>query len=402
LAQILVQAIAFVSGIIVIRFLTKDEYAYYTIANTMLGTMTVLSDGGISMGVLAQGGKVWQDRIVLGKILASGFALRKKMAVVSLLILLPILFYLLLHQGASNTVALLIITSLIPAFWAALSDSLLQTPLKLHQAIRPLQKNQVEVGIGRLILTGITVFAFPWAFAAILASGIPRVLGNIRLKNITKRHADLSQLPDPVVKQNLLKSVKRILPNDIYNSISGQIAIWVIAIFGATSSVAEIGALSRVSALLIIFTTMAGVLIIPRYARLPNNKKILLKQFNKVIIGVPLLLLAVIALIYIFSPFILQLLGNDYAGLDYELVLVMIGGCISTSRGIFTSLCWARGWIINPVISILSSIIPFVLGCIVLDISILINVLYINIFIATLPLLVYLLYGYTKIRQVSE
>ncbi len=69
-AQIIVQAVGFASGILIIRLLPVQEYAFYTLANTMLGAMTVLSDGGISTGVMAQGGKVWEDKLKLGKVLA--------------------------------------------------------------------------------------------------------------------------------------------------------------------------------------------------------------------------------------------------------------------------------------------------------------------------------------------
>jgi hypothetical protein len=52
-AQILVQAISLISGILVIRLLPTHEYALYTLANTMLGTMSLLADGGISTGVMS-------------------------------------------------------------------------------------------------------------------------------------------------------------------------------------------------------------------------------------------------------------------------------------------------------------------------------------------------------------
>ncbi len=57
-AQVLIQALGFISGIIIIRLLPTEEYAFYTLANTMLGTMNILSDAGVSTGVMAQGGKV--------------------------------------------------------------------------------------------------------------------------------------------------------------------------------------------------------------------------------------------------------------------------------------------------------------------------------------------------------
>src|SRR6476620_8569895 len=97
-SQLLIQGVGLVSGIFVIRLLSTQEYGLYTLGNTMLGTMLVLGDSGISTSVMAQGGKVWQNREKLGSVLVSGFNLRKKFAMVSLLIAIPILLYLLIHH----------------------------------------------------------------------------------------------------------------------------------------------------------------------------------------------------------------------------------------------------------------------------------------------------------------
>src|SRR4051794_12896030 len=78
-AQAIVQGTGMLSGILIIRLLSTHQYAWYTLANTMLGTMTILSDAGISTGVMAQGGKVWQDKEKLGAVLATGLDLRRKM-----------------------------------------------------------------------------------------------------------------------------------------------------------------------------------------------------------------------------------------------------------------------------------------------------------------------------------
>ena len=185
-SQVIVQAVGFASGILVIRLLTVQEYAFYTLANTMLGAMSLLSDGGISTGVLAQGGKVWKDKKKLGKVLVTGLNMRKKFGVISLVVSLPILFYLLIHNGASWLTSFLIIISVIPAFFATLSDALLEIPLKLNQSILPLQKNQILVSFGRLLLLCITIFIFPFGYISILSGGIARIYGNIKLKKIVR------------------------------------------------------------------------------------------------------------------------------------------------------------------------------------------------------------------------
>ncbi|MDB5111018.1 MAG: hypothetical protein JWR67_2132, partial [Mucilaginibacter sp.] len=108
-SQLLIQAIGLIGGILIIRLLPTQEYGLYTLANTMLGTMIVLADGGISSSVLAQGGKVWNSRERLGSVLSTGFNLRKKFAVVSLFIAIPILLYLLRYHNAGWLTSIFII-----------------------------------------------------------------------------------------------------------------------------------------------------------------------------------------------------------------------------------------------------------------------------------------------------
>lgn len=394
-AQMVVQAVGFISGILVIRMLPVEEYAIYTLANTMLGTMTVLSDGGISTGVMAQGGKVWQDREKLGAVLATGLDLRRKFAIGSLIISIPILAYLLHTHGASWLTITLITVSLIPAFFAALSDTLLQIPAKLHQAILPLQRNQVEVGIGRLVLTGISIFAFPWAFVAVLASGIPRMYGNIKLRKIANVFVDKEQKPDEEVRGEILKIVKKILPISIYYAVSGQLTIWLISVFGNTSSIAQLGALGRLTAMFSIFSIVFGILIVPRYAKLADN--LLLKRFGQIFIGLFLLASFSTILCYIFSNQLLWLLGDNYTGLDEELTLYIISSWLGIISGVIFSLYTVRGWAMKPLI-VISLNISIIIGLILMiDMSELRGVLFFNIFLMGIILLFNIVYCLYKI-----
>jgi O-antigen/teichoic acid export membrane protein len=396
-AQVVVQAVSFISGILVIRLLPVEEYALYTLANAMLGTMSLLSDGGISTGVMAQGGKVWQDKQKLGAVLATGLDLRRKFAGFSLIVSIPILSYLLLHHGASWITTVLITISLIPAFYAALSDTLLQIPVKLHQAIAPLQRNQVEVGIGRLALTGFTLFAFPWAFVAIIASGIPRIWGNWKLRRIVDRFVDREQQPDIDERREILKTIKRILPMLIYISFSGQITIWLMSIFGKTLAVAQLGALGRISVVLTIFYVLIGTLIIPRFARLEKNKSIVFKRYIQILISIIILMLSIIGITHLFSNQILWIFGKNYSTLQYELLLSIICSCLSTMTGVIYALCTSKGWILLPVVSVLSGLVPLIIGCFIFNISTLLGVLYLNIFCSVISLLFCVSFGFCKI-----
>ncbi len=398
-AQILLQAIGFLSGILIIRLLPVQEYALYTLANTMLGTMTVLADGGISTGVMAQGAKVWKEKDKLGMVLATGLDLRRKFAIGSLVVATPILIYLLFHNGASWFTTILIVLSLIPAFFAALSDTLLEIVPKLHQDILPLQKNQVAVGLGRLLLTTLTIFIFPWAFIAILASGIPRILGNIKLKKIAHQFADKEQKSDPVIKGEIMQMVKKILPGAIYYCVSGQITIWLISIFGKIESVAQLGALGRFAVLLSLFNVIVGTLIIPRYARLIEQKALLLKRFIQILFLLTFLMCAFTVLTYLFSDQLLWILGKNYYGLRDELVLNIAGTCVGLIAGVCFALYTSRGWVINPVFSISISVISIAAGAFLFNVGSLYGVLLFNLFLAAVQVILH--GGYCLIKIIN-
>lgn len=401
-AQIIVQAVSFASGILIIRLLPVQEYAFYTLANTMLGTMTVLADGGITIGVMSNGGKVWQDKKKMGVVLATGLDLRRKFAIISLLVSVPILLYLLVHNGASWLTSVLIALALIPAFYAALSDSLLEIVPKLHQAILPLQKNQVGVAVGRLILTALTMFVFPWAFIGILAAGLPRIIGNVHLRKVSYDLVDKNQNPSREIRKEILAIVKRIMPTSIYYCVSGQITIWLISIFGNTTSVAQLGALGRLSAILSVFGAIIGTLVIPRFAKLALDKNLLLKRFAQIIGLLTLSLSLIMFVVYLFPTPILWLLGDAYKELPFELFLSVVGSCVALFSGLVFSLYSSRGWTMSPILLILVNLIAIIVFAFLLDLSSLDGVLFFNIGIGVIALFQTILFSIYNIILIKK
>lgn len=400
-SQILVQGIGFLSGILIIRFLAVEEYALYTIANTMLGTMFLLADGGISAGVLSQGGKVWQDKKKLGAVVATGLYLRKKFALVSLLVSIPILVYLLSKHEASWLMISLITISLIPSFYTTLADAIYGVVPKLHQDIRRFQKNEIFVGIIRLLLTTSFIFIFPFTFLALLANGIPRIFGNLRLRKISARFAEISQPPDAEIKKNLLNTVRRILPGLIYFCLSSQITVWLISTFGSTTALAQLGALGRLAIILTLFSGLISTLIVPRFARLIEEKRAMLKFYIQIIMGVGVLVVLLVAFISIFSSEVLFVIGDNYSGLHWELYLTLLGAGLGLIANISFLLNISRDWVMHPGISITISLISLVIGFYIFDISTLQGVLIYNIFLAIIQVSINGFYGLYRIMQIK-
>ncbi len=398
-AQLIVQAAGLVTGIMIIRLMPVNEYAWYVIANTMLGTMTVLADSGISAGVTAEGGKVWQDKEQLGKVIATGLDLRRKFAILSLIIAVPILLYLLVHNGASWLTASLIAASLIPSFLAALSDSLLEIVPKLHQDIKPLQKNQVSVSLGRLLLSALFLFIFPLSFVAILATGVPRTYGNISLRKISNKFVAPNQKPDKEIRNRIFKVVFRILPNVIYYCISGQVTVFLLSILGNTSSIGQIGALGRITMFLSLLSTVFTTVITPYFARLKNEFKVLMTKYIQILFLTTLVFVLLTIFVYFFPGIFLFILGKKYHNLGNELVLCVIASCLNLLSGCSFSLTTSRGWVLNPIFGIPMGILSIAIGVSVFDFTKLRGALDYNIFLQATSLAIVTIFCFVKIIQ---
>jgi len=401
-AQAIIQLLGLVTGILIVRLLPTTEYAFYTLANTMLGTMTVLADGGISSGVMAQGGKVWQDRQKLGTVIASGLKLRKIFGMFSLLISLPILFYLLIRNGASAIASGLIVLAIIPSFFAALSDTLLETASKLHQGINKLQKNQLSAGLGRFVLMVGSLLVFPFTYIAILGNGIPRMWANVRLRKISAEYADPEQKADPAVEKEILAIVKRSLPGAIYFCVSGQITIWLISVFGNTQSIAHVGALSRLTTVLTVFTTLFSTLVVPRFARLPEKKNLLVQRFIQIEAALFVISFIIISIVMLFPAQVLWILGKGYSNLNTEILLLTISSCLTMLAGVTYSVLVSRGWIIKPVINLSVNILFQVILVVTMDLSKTTNVLMFSIvdfLLAFVILIIYFIYRVSKLPK---
>jgi hypothetical protein len=296
-----------------------------------------------------------------------------------LLFAVPVLLYLLYHHSHNWLLSGLIVASLIPAFFSALSGTLLEIAPRLHQDIKSLQKIEVGASVGRLLFMVATLFFFPFASIAILSAGLPQILANRQLRKISAVYASWSQPPVAAIQKDIMPIVKRVLPGALYYCVSGQITIWLISFYGSTESVAQVGALGRLTMILNVFSTVCYTLIVPRFARLAADRKLVLSRFMQVqllIFGVSGLIIASIS---IFPSQVLLLLGKNYSNLTAEIVLMTISGCISMAGGITYSMSVARGKIIPPSLNISINILSQVILIYFLDLSKITNIILFSI-----------------------
>jgi O-antigen/teichoic acid export membrane protein len=353
----------------------------------MLGAMTILADGGIASAVMAQGSKDWDNKMQLGVIVSTGLMLRKKLAIISIIVCIPILLYLSYNSHFNLFSIIIIAISIIPSFIMSLSGTLYEVAIKLKQDIIPLQRNQFTVSILRLLLLLLLLLIFPYAFIAILAAGLPQIWANQELKKISIKYADLNQNPSEIVEKNIIKIIKRVLPTGIYQCLSSQITIWIVTLLGSTSNIAKLGALGRIIVSLRFFNIIINTVVLPRFAKIINNEKIIASRYTQIIGGLILMCLVILSVVWMFSSEILLLLGENYLNLKNELLLSCICGLIALITWTTNALSISRGWAINPLLSIPVNILSIIVGVIFIDLKSLSGVIVLDIFVTTIQCL---------------
>lgn len=402
--ELILKGLGFVAGILIIRLLPKDEYAYYTIVNTMIGSIVMMSGAGISSGVLKMGGQVYTDKLALGGIIKTALALRSKIGVVCYLLMCPVVYYMLTKNGASGMAATLLCMSMFPAFYSQLSSELYMLTAKLHQDLIPMQYINLSQSLLRLVINVGTLVIFPFAAVAILGAGLAQLFANVRLKNLSRRFTDVAAEENPKVKREFVSIIKRAMPTAIYFHLSGQISVWLLSLFGTVQGVAEIGALSRLSMVFAVFNSIFSMTVAPRFARIPDDKQLLTTRFLQIQAGLLLMALLVTLLIALFSNQLLWILGKDYEGLSRELTI--LGGTIGLSVLIngLASLVQSRAFILHPLIHIPFNIIVLVASVLLINPDTTENVLWIDLARASVaPLLLnFIFFRYLNKNRVYE
>src|SRR6266404_4650873 len=166
--QMLVQLIGFTTGILLVRRLEQHEYALFTIANTMQGAINVLADIGISIGLISIGGRVWQDPHRFGELVSTGMKLRRKLGAVSVLVVTPVLYFMLVKNGASTFYAAGLIAAVLGGLYAQLSFGVLDVVPRLHSDFRQIQKIDFTGSLTRLAVIGALALVFLNAGLAVL------------------------------------------------------------------------------------------------------------------------------------------------------------------------------------------------------------------------------------------
>jgi len=343
--QAVVQIISFLSGILLIRHLDQREYAYFTIANTMQGTLNVLADIGISIGLVSIGGRVWQDRERFGQLVNTALGLRRKLGLAAVIVIVPVLYYLLVKNGASTNYTALLIIAVLAGLSVQLSIGVLSVVPRLRSDIGRIQSIDLAGAVARFLTLVVLMYLFLNGAVALAVGSATLLLQYWMLHRYVGGVIDLGAPENSEDRAAMLGFIRSQAANAIFFCLQGQITVFLISLFGRqVSSIAEVGALGRLAMIFAVLSHLLANVFAPAFARCQNAAK-LRWQYAGIVGAVAGFSLTIIGAAYFFPSQFLFVLGNKYAHLNRELFLMVGGAVIMAMASTLWSLNAAKAWI---------------------------------------------------------
>lgn len=351
-----VQAIAAAASFLFVRGMSKEEFAWLTIATGFLTTVSVLADSGMGAGLQAIAGRVWKEPEQMGQLVVAARRTRHRLAVVVGLVLGPAFAWLLVKNGATAWYAAALALVSGATVWFTTEIVALSVAARMYSRYHDVQVAEAAGGTVRLFVALASLVRPSNAAMGTGAGFLAAAVQRFRLRRVL---ADIVPVQDgPAVAEygrELTSYLKPLAVPTLFFILQGQLGVWLLGLFGRVQNVADLGALSRFAVLLSIITAAGNQVAAPSFAR-ADSPDALVRQVRRVV-GLSVGAFALPALAIVALPGqALRLLGPAYGHLMPELRIVVAVSLLTHLTSVTWALAsakgWIRGaWIVVPVVS---------------------------------------------------
>jgi O-antigen/teichoic acid export membrane protein len=342
--QTIVQLLQIVSGILLFRWLSVEQYAQFTMAFAFQISAHVLVEFGFAGTVIALVGDKIHDKRKIGSIIKAGLYFRNRLFIVigiGCIVVFPIIAA---RQHWSVVATTLLLVSILSNIFFSGWSAYFTPPLRMHKQVGTLYKLQIKSAVLRLIVLYVFQLASVLnAWIAALAGTLQTAWSGYLTKKAGRQYVEEVTVYDAQDRRDMLTLIRPLAPVIVFNAFQGQILVFLSSVFGQSSDIAEIGVLSRIGQLYTIFSMAGGVLIAPYIARQPKNQ--LFKSYLAIITSAIFFCAMIVLIGYVFPQPFLYILGSNYSHLHTEIVLLLISSGLIFLNGVIWEMNEARKWI---------------------------------------------------------
>ncbi|MCS7035619.1 MAG: hypothetical protein RMJ33_11515 [Saprospiraceae bacterium] len=332
------------TGFVLVRGLTKDDYATYSLTFSLLAIAINASNMGLTSAALGIGGRVWPDAWALRSVLNSAQQLRNR---ISAILALPFAAYCawqLPHIGLGVFDTALLTALVLIAAWVQMQANFYAIALQLGRALTALLRN--DLASAALKLGGaLLMVLLGWPVWAIIGWIVLCLWANYRahVHSAQPLLANYSDTDDASLRE-MQSLVRANVLRTLYWSFEGQITILLCAWFASAERLADVGALGRLSVLFGIFQAFVANYTLPDLARARTPEHVL-RQALRTLAAASLLLMPILLWAALHPPSLLWILGPHYANLTAHLLPFLLASAIGQLAAVAYQICTARAWL---------------------------------------------------------
>lgn len=408
-AQLLFQIMGFGISLVLVRALEKSEYAIYTILMATFGMLNITANSGIMTGFKKIGSENWQNTTNLAILVKTTLGLRKYLVGIAFATVGTYAFILLKEQGLTALEIFIFLSGVFLFAWPEANMFVLREAMLIQRKFITVQSSFVLNQTIRLVLILTLFLLFKPYLSISVILGVTILATWISLSYLKIKTVKVLPYPEAEInvgyKKVLLKYVKLNWHNSVFYAFKEQISIFFLGLFGSSETLAELGALSRFGLLFLGVSAIMNNLVGPSFGR-SGSRPERVEIIKKTVVLLMAVAIVTIGIGSVFADEMLWVLGDGYAGLDYELILILVLSLINLSSAGVIALNNAKGWIkYSPKFEIPLNVVSIVIGAFIFDISTVAGTVYLAILASSVTLLLYianLVYGLNLSRNTTK
>ncbi|MDI3383030.1 hypothetical protein ACFPPF_02690 [Xenophilus aerolatus] len=337
------QGLSAVTGLLLTRWLSVEDYAVYTVLAILTGALTVLTMGGVNIAFSTIVGRVWPDRQRAADVLAACRRERHLISAVVLPFFLAIASWLLLKAGASVWLVVALLTLLMIQWFVELKSHITDQILLFAQRAARLQSLEAALGAARL--AAVALLHAVNGVSILLVTVLAVIGAALRVPFVQKWARQEVPVDTAKVVESDRKEIRSVtlrqLPVELYYCFQSQVPLFLLAAMSAPAATASFGALGRLAQLFVPISMLVSAFAIPRFAQ--TKTRVLPAFMAWSLLGlVPGLFLVVVAAVA--PSLLLMLIGPNYAHLQREVLIASIYSATVILSMTMWRLAANRGW----------------------------------------------------------
>ena len=344
LGQSINQAIGLLTGFLLLRWLSIDDYAQCSFTLGFQSMIALLLDMGFSGSIVALVGDRTSDPAVVGAYISTAKYFRRRIAI-GLLPLAAVFFLLTAGKhGWSYSTQFLLYCSAVCSVFAQGTLSMYTAPLLISRQPATLQRWAAIASVGRLLtLAGLHAGSLLNGWMTAWSGTLSTFYAAVICRRITRAQVLEPEIPSVEVRRDMVRYLAPLMAGLVFVAFQSQITIFLIATFGHNQGIAEVAALGRIGQLFGLLGSFNGAILQPYIAARPGGS--LWKSYWLALLVTGSIAGAICTVGCLAPTPLLWLLGPKFSHLSVEMRWMLVASTASYMGGVMWTMHAARKWV---------------------------------------------------------